>query len=126
MPAKGDTGRADTLFSKLVRERAEGRCWAVGYVSPRGNHPAQCYPYQMQCAHIISRNYFAIRWSFDNAVCMCAAHHVWFTNHDRDWEDYVRYRGVDYDALHLRAVKGEPEKGRDALVRLRALAKGEV
>lgn len=59
----------DSLFSELVRARARYECQAWGYDGVRCSS-------QMQCAHIKSRRYKAIRWDPDNALCLCAAHHM--------------------------------------------------
>jgi hypothetical protein len=60
---KGDPGKADMLFSRIVRSR--GRCEYPGCASQG--------PYDT--AHLIGRRYSATRCMEDNAVCACRSHH---------------------------------------------------
>lgn len=70
------SNKADRLFSLQVRAR--GRCEAAGLdnVKCSGNH---------QCCHIFGRRYRAIRWDERNALCMCQAHHYWYTSRPELW-----------------------------------------
>lgn len=68
--------RSDVLFSRLVRER-DGRCLSCGSTD------------FLQCAHIISRSYKAIRTDFDNAVALCRRCHVRYTHQPLEWKDWV-------------------------------------
>lgn len=104
------TAKADVAFSRIVRGSLGGRCWASG-------ERFDCAGY-IQCCHIISRRYRALRWAAENAVPMCSAHHVYFTNHPLEWEDYCRERGVDWNNLRYMALNDPPEKASDALARL--------
>jgi hypothetical protein len=77
--------KADIIFSKIVR--APGRC-------------ENCYrtalDVQLQCAHWISRRYSNTRVDPDNAFCLCAACHRWFTNHPTEWGRWaISKRGED-------------------------------
>ena len=58
----------DTVFSKLIRERACQRCEACGSTE------------SLQCSHHISRRYKLLRWHPLNAACHCATCHYHFTN----------------------------------------------
>lgn len=91
--------KADVLFSKHIRSRE--RCELASYrrVACNGN---------LQCCHIRSRSYMAIRWADDNALSGCGAHHVYFTHHPLEWEQWCRDRGIDYDALRLRGLNDPP------------------
>ena len=71
---------ADRLFSLFIRTRDDWQCKACG----RGQAQAV-----MQCAHIVSRRYRAVRWFPLNAVCLCAACHVSYTYDPIAWEDWV-------------------------------------
>lgn len=71
--------QADALFSKFIRER-DGRCQACGTAD------------NLQCAHIISRSYKAIRTHQWNAVALCRGCHVRFTHRPLEWEDFVESR----------------------------------
>lgn len=69
--------KADRLFS--LRVRARGVCEAAFYTKVRCNG-------NLQCAHLISRRYLRIRWSEENALSLCMAHHVYFTHHELEWQ----------------------------------------
>jgi len=105
------TKAADTLYSKIIRSR--GGCIAVGIrFACSGN---------MQCAHVVSRTYRAVRWRTDDppgAVPLCGAHHVWYTHHPLEWIDFM---GEHYDAVRKLALTTPPESAGDALARLREI-----
>lgn len=76
--------RADAAFSKYIRSR-DGMCLAAGFDGRdcKGN---------LQCCHIIGRGELAIRTDPDNAVTMCASHHVYYTHNPGQWLDFVERR----------------------------------
>jgi hypothetical protein len=103
--------KADTLFSRSVRGKLGGRCYAEGQMF-------ECKGY-IQCCHIISRRYRAVRWIEENAEPMCAAHHLWYTHHPLEWQDFI---GEDrWEDLRYRALNDPPERAVDALERLKAI-----
>jgi hypothetical protein len=63
---KGDKGKATRLHALIVR--SYGKCMKCG------NEHA------LQCAHIISRKYANTRTDLDNAFCLCASCHMYFTD----------------------------------------------
>lgn len=67
--------QADTLFSQLIRK--QGYC---DYCGKEEN---------LQCAHIISRGNWAVRWDPKNALCLCVKHHIYGWHRDpviyMDW-----------------------------------------
>lgn len=66
---KGFYGKATKLHSKIVRERKKcENCGENGYRN-------------LQCAHIISRRYSNTRTKEENAFCLCARCHRYFS----DW-----------------------------------------
>jgi hypothetical protein len=69
--------QADVLFSKVVRSR--GYC-----ESDRPNHSGN-----LQCAHIISRSYKAVRTDESNGLCLCQGCHMYFTHHPLEFEIWV-------------------------------------
>ena len=69
--------QCDDLFAEVIR--AEGRCLAAGW----GAFPCS---ERLQCAHIVSRKWLNTRWYLANAVCLCSAHHAFFTHSELDWE----------------------------------------
>jgi 5-methylcytosine-specific restriction endonuclease McrA len=66
--------KADRLFSQLIRQN--GTCEHCR--QPQGR-------VQLQCAHWISRRYAHTRTDFDNAFCLCAGCHRWFTDHPTEF-----------------------------------------
>lgn len=71
---KAAKDKADRLFSEMVR--AVGSCERCGRREPE---------VQLQCAHWISRRYNWTRTDFDNAFCLCAADHRFFTDHPTEF-----------------------------------------
>lgn len=59
---------ADKWFSDVVRKKAGHVCESCGKVEGR-----------MECAHIYGRSAKSVRWSLDNAVCLCHYCHMRFT-----------------------------------------------
>lgn len=110
-----DMAKADVEFSRQIRGSLGGACFAAG-------ERFECGGY-IQCCHIISRRYRAIRWDESNARPMCSAHHVWYTHHPLEWEAFIEAAlpGL-WDTLRHKALFGVPEKPKDALERLRGAA----
>jgi hypothetical protein len=106
------TKLADTLYSKIIR--AKGYCAGAGV-------RFDCSQ-SLQCAHVVSRTYRAVRWRTDDppgAVPLCGAHHVWWTHHPLEW---ITFMGQHYDTIRDLALTLPPENAGDALARLRTLA----
>lgn len=109
---------ADDLFSKLVRSvgycEAEGRIliveWELGEAAHQYDGTGVTSPHAgpLQCAHVFSRSYIATRFERMNAVCLCAAHHVYFTHRPLEWEDWCREQlgSAVYDELRRTALRG--------------------
>ena len=110
MKSNAPLKRADTMFSRYIRDR-DGRCMG------QGSGPA-CSGY-LQCAHIISRRYRAIRWREENAMALCQAHHTFFTHRPLEWMEWCTSEGIDWWALYRRALNDPPEKPADAIARMR-------
>jgi hypothetical protein len=72
--------KADRLFSLKVR--------SIGYCELEGLDHIRCGG-GLQCAHIDTRGKHAIRWNEMNALCLCAGHHVYYTNNPKDWDTVV-------------------------------------
>ena len=77
---KGQKRKADKLFSLKVR--------SLGFCELEGKDWISCGG-PLHCAHIDTRGKHAIRWNPMNAVCICAGHHVYYTNHPKDWDIVV-------------------------------------
>jgi len=69
-------GKADVLFAQRVKERDRAcrRCGSTSF---------------LQCAHIISRSYKAIRVDPRNAVALCRSCHTRFTHRPLEWQAWV-------------------------------------
>ena len=85
---------ADRLFSQFIRNRDAWQCKACGS------------PFSVQCAHIISRTYRAIRWAPDNAVTLCKGCHIRYTHRPLEWHDWVEWKFPGrYALLKAQALK---------------------
>ena len=72
---------ADSLFAQIIRSR--GHCQAKGkdHVNCGGN---------LQCCHIITRGRKILAYDEQNALCMCAGHHNYYTNNPDRWlHDFI-------------------------------------
>ena len=77
-------------FSRIVR--APGSCVICG-----SNE-------FLQCAHGYSRSYYATRWVFDNAFCLCRSCHVFYTHRPLEWEVWREERWGPELLAELRAL----------------------
>ncbi len=96
---KANLRQCDAVFSKLVR--SVGRCEAWDYEPPEPSLVSAVFPLDMpefqkvecrgslQCAHIISRRYRGTRWLRENALCLCAAHHTYWTFRPLEFERFL-------------------------------------
>ena len=77
--------KCDTLFSEIVRLRANGLCQETN---------GKEFP---QCAHIISRDYKNTCWDLDNAICLSRNRHKFYTHRPLEWEVFVdKLLGLGY------------------------------
>jgi 5-methylcytosine-specific restriction endonuclease McrA len=86
----------DKRFAFAVKQRDAWICRACGNFT------------NLQCAHIVSRRYHAVRWTMANAVTLCAGCHVKFTHDPLAWDDWVTERFGDavYGELKRLARQG--------------------
>ena len=77
---------ADRLFSEFIRTRDDWQCRACGKTTAQA---------VMQCAHVVSRRYRAVRWNPHNAVCLCSGCHVKFTHDPLGWDAWCEERFPD-------------------------------
>ena len=95
--------KCDKIFSEAIKYRDHWRCVETGATD------------NLQTAHVISRSYKAIRWDMDNAMCLSARRHAWYTYHPIEWRAFcVKYLGKQkYEALEKKAREGRGwgEKG---------------
>lgn len=94
--AKGPRGKADKLFSQLVRAR--GHCESCG----------RSDPYSLQCAHIVGRRYSSTRTDTRNAFCLCYTCHRRYTDHPDEWMDFIdgSIGRAEYNRLKRKAEAG--------------------
>jgi 5-methylcytosine-specific restriction endonuclease McrA len=72
---KGAKGKADVLFSKIIRHnKGCQRCGSRNSV---------------QCSHIVSRRFSNTRTDTDNAQALCAKCHQFFTTHPVEFGKWV-------------------------------------
>jgi hypothetical protein len=103
--------QADRIFSRYIRDR-DGHCQASGEMFPcKGT---------IQCAHIIPRRYGVIRCDPDNAIALCASHHIYWTHRPLEWTDWIEtvFPGR-WDVLRRRAMTGSKVVWKDEVVRLK-------
>ena len=72
---KGPKGKATRLHALITR--AHGECMRCGNT------------HALQCAHIISRKYSWTRTDLDNAFCLCASCHMYFTDNPVDFGQFT-------------------------------------
>jgi hypothetical protein len=88
----------DSMFSRIIRSR--GSCELCGSID------------RIQCAHLVSRAYRAVRWDEDNAWCLCASCHTRYTHRPVEWALLLEERlGLEQvQALRRRALEyGKPD-----------------
>lgn len=86
--------KADALFSKHIR--SFGGCQAMTYEDVRCDGV-------LQCAHLTTRGNMRLRFDENNAICMCAGHHRFFTNHPLEWSLFLQTwhkNKYDYVMVH--------------------------
>ena len=103
---------ADRLFSRYIRAR-DRHCVVCGE------------PTNLQCAHLISRRYLAVRWDPGNAVALCVADHKRFTEDPLGWDAWCEERlGAEaWSRLKQRARRGGMPDLAFTIAELRAMLK---
>ena len=106
---------ADALFSQYVRKRDGWACKVCGS------------PDRIQCGHIVSRRYRAVRWAPTNAVALCSRCHMRYTHNPLAWEEWVegRFPGR-LGMLKAQALAAHEHPDYDALCASLRLAIGGV
>jgi hypothetical protein len=94
--------KRDTVFSKLIRLRAQWSCESCGTYFPFGHG--------LQCSHFFGRRHMSTRWDADNAAAHCFTCHMRFGENPIAFTAWIKkYLGdVRYEALqarHQRIVK---------------------
>lgn len=97
--SRGAIRKADDLFSALIR--------SLGYCENCGKTWADV---QLHCAHWISRRYRNTRWDPDNAFCLCAGCHMWFTDHPTEFGRWAVARRGEETYQRLREAAEQVTK----------------
>ena len=100
MSRSSQRAAADRVFSLYIRKR-DGACRACGY----------SWPSELQCAHIWSRRYYAIRFDERNAVALCRGCHIMFTHSPVHWAVWCEENIPDYRLLRSIALSGHTADG---------------
>lgn len=97
--------KADRLFSQYIRQR-DGGCVACLSVE------------NLQCAHIFTRSYLNTRFDEDNAVCLCAGCHKFYTHRPIEWSDFIiaRIGEEKYQDVRMRAVSTDTRIDYEAVI----------
>lgn len=87
--------KCDKIFSELIKYRDGWKCVETGTME------------HLQTAHLISRSYHSVRWDPENAVCLSARRHMWYTYHPIEWREFcIKRLGQEkYEALEKRATQ---------------------
>lgn len=102
----------DAYFSDCIRLRSDWTCEHCG-LEFHGPDKA------IQCCHIYSRKFNVLRWSADNAVCMCGSCHAKFTDAPPEFTHWlVSHLGEG----HLKLLK-EKKQG---MLKMNKLVKKEI
>lgn len=99
----------DAIFSDLIRSRVDFTCEHCKTYIPEGQRQA-CH-----CAHIHGRKAQSTRYDGDNAVCLCAKCHYYFTDHPTEFTYW----------LHEYLGDGHMDLLREKLNTLKKFYKGE-
>ena len=101
---------ADRLFSLYIRDR-DGECVGHTFV------PEVACKGELQCMHLVSRGYLAVRWDPQNALAGCAAHHMFLTEHPVHHEQFCREAigTKTWEALRQAALTGERQHPADVI-----------
>lgn len=92
--------KADRLFSLLIRSR--GVCERCGKRPPE---------VMLQCAHVFSRSYTAIRWDERNALCLCRGCHHWGHMRPVEWTLFIE-ETIGADTVRVLLEKARNYAGR--------------
>jgi hypothetical protein len=94
---KGIKGKADTLYSQIIR--SQGYCEAEGYGERRCSN-------QLQTAHLITRGRSATRTDTRNGFCLCFSHHRWFHDYPREFSHFISgtWAADYYDHVYQKSI----------------------
>ena len=67
--------------------------WFSDVIRLKANHTCECchnQDRQMHCCHIYGRGAKSVRWSIDNALCMCSYCHRYFTENPIAFTNFLQ------------------------------------
>jgi hypothetical protein len=116
---KGDKGRADKLFSEIIR--AQGYCEAKGFEN-------RLCSSQLQTAHIVTRGRSATRTDTRNAFCLCFAHHRYFHDYPREFSRFITdtWAADHYDDVYVKSTTPTKVNWQGRLDFLKRIKAGEI
>lgn len=86
----------DKLHSVTVRLLGGGRCKLCGRAAGQA----------CQCAHLISRGKFSVRWELENCWCLCPQCHTRYTHDPEGWQELMMDTfGADGWRARIRAAR---------------------
>lgn len=78
---KAEIKKLDSLWAKLVKERAGGKCeYCLEERRTFKGGPG----IWLEAAHIVGRTYRATRWLLENGIALCSEHHAAYDQHRPD------------------------------------------
>lgn len=122
----GAKGRATRLHSLIIRSIGEcEKCgWQCGCPERPRKHTTGC---RLQCSHIITRKYSRVRTDLENAFCLCASCHSYFTDNPIEHGLWAleRMGAGTYDKLRQKAeaIDGQRMDWEVELDRLKTIAR---
>ena len=84
MPRRASKKTIKKKLDKLVG----AHCRSKGVCEARRYSGDQCST-KLEWCHIKSRRYLSVRWSPNNCVCMCSAHHRYFTANPDEFIEFL-------------------------------------
>jgi hypothetical protein len=73
----------------IADELAKAKCRARGYCQASGLDETAC-KLSLQWAHIVERSELGIRWSENNCLALCQAHHLKYTHRPFRWWLFIQ------------------------------------
>jgi len=70
---------------KQADDLAREKCRSRGFCEMQVLRPELRCKGVLQWAHIVRRRFYSVRWSMDNCLCSCEAHHAYFSHNPEAW-----------------------------------------
>jgi 5-methylcytosine-specific restriction endonuclease McrA len=98
--------RADSEFSRAIKERDNWRCRRCGTQYAEGSRG-------LHCAHIVGRRNRELRWDERNVVSLCASCHFWAHGNPIAFTDWLRVELGARRLTWLKRIAATPKKVRE-------------